>query len=811
MRAARGNAPPVRGGPRARARVGGAGGAGSASGDGTAGQGGRHQGGLARRGALAAVLLCLFAALEAGRVKLGIGGGSAMAAARWHFERGKVMVAGLGSGKAVGELERAWGQPAFATLDATRRAAPLPAGVLGSDHTTSDGSPAPAPRRLLPPPRKQEQTQAQHRQHRQNERERERAPTGPAMNVSPCPAACSGRGTCDELRRKCTCSPPWRGNACDVPMLPACEAPAGVGADDEPINLSLLASMAMWEANESPNDGRVRFLLLQELFGTEDGRVGEPAPGGHHPPLRWLGALPCSCVAQAARLFSRADEPYFLPLPPEIEPHLVRVQGVLCYVDAAGEDTLTVASISRDGSPPLSALRYVPLASWIKGGPTSQPELLPPGALSVEDYAAIASGKWVNRRMSVRVRGGGMDRAGEGDLRDLLARLPAPPSGISERVAAITAVRADLCDGRCGSGGWCARVTDERSDSSGEKPRSTSLGYECRCFSAMLARDGFTEATCVIPESSVARNVVESEIIADREAEGYHPVPDVRSGVDIAVQHAKLLRGAGNFLGPDLWRDLLESRHWHQPPLDACPNNCQGHGYCSYGFCRCPPGRWGLDCGLDGSMLSENHPPEAREGDGGHRLSVYVYEIPPLLRRACYSWSLPERLGERLMRSKYVVADPAKAQAFWVYGCTEENTVLPAMRWVRSEFPHWNAYVDAARAKNSSNAGDVYAPRAPPNHYILTPNEDGWSSIWRSSMHMWFGTDTLPWRAHKIAAAHRLDVESGRLRETEAERWDELHPLSPYRPFGSLQLSGVADHLMPFQPDQTFDPRCVRR
>jgi EGF-like domain len=36
-----------------------------------------------------------------------------------------------------------------------------------------------------------------------------------------------------------------------------------------------------------------------------------------------------------------------------------------------------------------------------------------------------------------------------------------------------------------------------------------------------------------------------------------------------------------------------EERGGLQPP---CVNDCSGHGVCVWGFCKCKPGRFGIDC-----------------------------------------------------------------------------------------------------------------------------------------------------------------------------------------------------------------------
>jgi hypothetical protein len=65
---------------------------------------------------------------------------------------------------------------------------------------------------------------------------------------------------------------------------------------------------------------------------------------------------------------------------------------------------------------------------------------------------------------------------------------------------------------------------------------------------------------------------------------------------------------------------------------EACLNNCNGRGACTYGFCQCQPGWWGRDCsrsqaygrpgaGGAGGLL---HPPR-------DRVRIYIYELPTWL------------------------------------------------------------------------------------------------------------------------------------------------------------------------------------
>ena len=104
-------------------------------------------------------------------------------------------------------------------------------------------------------------------------------------------------------------------------------------------------------------------------------------------------------------------------------------------------------------------------------------------------------------------------------------------------------------------------------------------------------------------------------------------------------------------LGPDRWR----SAQPQIPRSKSCPNECLGRGRCSYGFCHCSAGYWGLDCGLSRERLLALRTAHQRP-------RVYVYEVPAALRRSCAPWTLPEDLGDRLLLSDYLEPNPVKVR-----------------------------------------------------------------------------------------------------------------------------------------------------
>lgn len=226
--------------------------------------------------------------------------------------------------------------------------------------------------------------------------------------------------------------------------------------------------------------------------------------------------------------------------------------------------------------------------------------------------------------------------------------------------------------------------------------------------------------------------------------------------------------------GPDRWRMSALGT-----TLRHCPNGCSGRGQggkCAYGFCHCQHGFWGIDCSHSLRQMqgiprnSDSADAVTRAERPRKRTRIFVYAIPPALRRSCNWWHLAEDVGERLLRSEHAEPDPSKADLFWVYGCPNGDTILPTLRWIRQRHPYWNASVRAHK----------------PRHVLAVGHEEGWAEVWRYLVHWLRGTE----------GDHA----------NHARGWDELHPASPTRQLAILQLSGRSDFPAEGQPRPI---RCV--
>lgn len=550
-----------------------------------------------------------------------------------------------------------------------------------------------------------------------------------------CPSGCTRRGNCDELSGRCDCPFTHGGASCDEPLMSACELP-----DGETLNLSFLASEEAWSRlRDVANDGRDQRRLS--------------------PPFRWLGVVTCECVLQGIRAMSLQSSPMPHQWPPFIEFPFVSLQRVVC-VDAP---VLSVGQLwerghvheasadSEGATPPPLPWAYVPAVAFLKQFPAHSPTLLPPGSVSEEDY--------------IRPRGRAVDlnmdaAAGRGDHSPAPVRMPLRtmlpgPWDITLRPLASCSPYA--CDGI----GWCAQIS-RRGGFFASPP-------ECGC-AAQIGADPLTSSG------------IGSRRKGRRGGRGFRTDRDstdrdrtrarsrcLPAGSSLRSQHGGLGGGGSGHgggsassdafdalyerrhdLGPDYWRASADG-----PSVSPCPNACSGRsrgGRCAYGFCHCEPGFWGLDCSHSlASVAAAAESPRKSP-------RVHVYALPPALRRSCNWWHLAEDLGERLLRSDHLEADPARADLFWVYGCPNGDSILPALRWVQQRHEHWNASVRAQL----------------PRHVLVVGHEEGWAEVWRYLVHWLRGTSG----------------DHANKRQT----WNELHPASPTRQLAILQLSGRSDY-----------------
>jgi hypothetical protein len=292
--------------------------------------------------------------------------------------------------------------------------------------------------------------------------------------------------------------------------------------------------------------------------------------------------------------------------------------------------------------------------------------------------------------------------------------------------------------GGCSGLGWC----DGSRDSS--VPDTTP---RCRCAS-LLGSDGFRQNALLFdPRARGGRNTARA-------------VGRSCSLLGSTLGDSRRRHGSGGFgihdvasiLGPDVWR--RSAGEASSNAVAACPNACTSHGRsCSYGFCHCEEGYWGLDCSLSLERVASL---EARRATVRPR--IHIYPLPPALRRSCNFWHLAEDVGDRLLRSDHFEPRANHADLFWIYGCPNGDTILPALRWVRQHAPYWNVSVGAGL----------------PRHAIVVPHEEGWAEVWRYLVH---------WLRGSLG-------DHANARGT----WDTLHPASATRQLVLLQLSGRSDY-----------------
>ncbi|KAL4856586.1 DNA-directed RNA polymerase II subunit RPB2 [Chlorella vulgaris] len=173
-----------------------------------------------------------------------------------------------------------------------------------------------------------------------------------------------------------------------------------------------------------------------------------------------------------------------------------------------------------------------------------------------------------------------------------------------------------------------------------------------------------------------------------------------------------------------------------------CPNQCNGHGECNLGFCKCQAGWWGHDCAyrMQGVPWSPAWDPPLPTRK---RPFIYVYELPPIYNAVLLSYrtekahcvvrffdehnrtimndphlhNLETGLHEMLLQSEHRTLDPSEADYFYVPVYSRcliypvafatdfpyfhggpaasrigaaTNLLLEVFHWIRSHHPWWD-------------------------------------------------------------------------------------------------------------------------
>lgn len=643
------------------------------------------------------------------------------------------------------------------------------------------------------------------------------ASAAPASRLVRCPLDCSGVGTCDEVTGQCACPLTRAGPSCAQRTLPACEVVGSAGGGDaggesvNTINLSLLATQPFW--NGVPN-----------------------LASGKEPPVRYLGPLPCACLLQAVAALAGAHTGAFAPWWGSA-PDMIYLARVPCLQAPAD---VTVGALARAGAVDGGAApRWAAVAvfGWDFKLANNPFLLLPPlqeqplwaparwegpgaGAGAERPSDAMMGATWVAALQADVAADGGPGEAVAGaagaaaprhaGVRAAMAQLPAPPA--NWRPPILLRPAAD-CPGGCAGAGWCVAPAASAQGAEGA-PHATqaesaagagAAAPRCECFSDI-------GHSLDAVQQNAGRHAWARGVGAEEGACAAQPEP----ASSAHLLPASSFGSAGARFGVDRWRRWHWDRHYDflSAELPDCPNSCSSVGRCSYGFCACPAGRWGLDCGMTRARALAELSAREQGQAGGPRPRIFVYNMPAAARRACSPWVLPELVGDALLRSEHVTAFPASADFYWVYGCSLAGSlIMHRLDWARLHAPHWNRTVSIAEAaaarRNASAAAAAAAaaravraggsgsgggaggglgdgPRLPglpsapdhlPLHLFVSPSEHGWAEAWQA---VWFGRGVHS----PLSPAH---LKPG------TAWWRAVAPDSPERLVGSLQLEGAAD------------------
>jgi hypothetical protein len=534
-----------------------------------------------------------------------------------------------------------------------------------------------------------------------------------------CPLGCSGVGTCDEVSGTCACPLTRAGAACEEHTMRACEA----SDDGETLNLSVMATEPFWHG--VPN-----------------------AAAAGAAPVRWLGPLPCACVLQALGALAGAHasgEGRFARWWGSA-PEMLYSVHVPCVRAPPGA---SVGSLARGAGAPADWASVL-VWSW-DYKLANNPRLLLPPLKPAEPPAGLearVSTTWAAELWQSAIgREPAATAATDALLRGATVGLPGgwqPPLELRPSAA---------CAHGCHGGGWC--VADSPAAAAAAAAARRPGGARCECFDQLGAD---------IDRASPGG--------LERAVPDAHCAPPAGAAADAPPSAA-----VGRF-GPDRWRRWHWTAHmrFSQAELPDCPNGCRGLGRCEYGFCSCPAGRWGLDCGhTRAGALAELLGRARGDGGGGARPRIYVYNTPPALRRACTPWILPELVGDALLRSAHSSALASGADYYWLYGCALPGSlVIHALDWARRALPFWNASAAALAARGASGGGGGGGGAT---HLIVSPSEHGWPEAWQAA---WMGRST-----HAAGSPSWLRPGS--------DWWRQIAPDSAERVLGSLQLEGAAD------------------